>query len=250
VGAAALVAALRLLEFPLGKEVPCGAGVLAVCFAVVVFGPEVGVCALAAATVAAGVLTVDSGLSATGANLLVHAAAAPWLVWFAYAGLKRVFRSRAGGYVLAFALGAVGGPLAAAATAAVAAAVGALDAAAATRLFYAGMALMAAEGVLAAWGYTFVVSSRYEGDGRAVGWRPRAWPGGGISLIVAVVVAAGVAPWVPVYGGPLGPMPALARAAGLAFGERAALGVATAALAAAGGAALFLITWVFRPRRP
>ncbi|UCH78172.1 MAG: energy-coupling factor ABC transporter permease [Candidatus Coatesbacteria bacterium] len=249
VGGAALVAALRLLEFPLGKEVPHGASVLAVGFAVVVFGPEVGVCALAAATVVAGVLTVDSSLSATAANLLVYAAVAPWLLWAAYAGLKRVFRSRVSGYVLAFALGAAGGPLVAAATAAVAAAAGALDAAAARRLFHAGMAVMAAEGVLAAWGYAFALSPDYEGDGRAVGWRPRAWPGGGVLIIAAVVLAAAAAPWVPVYGGPLGPLPALARAAGVAFGVRVALGVATTALAAAGAAALFLIARTLRPRR-
>jgi len=250
VGAAAMVTALRLLEFPLGKEVPFGGSVWAVGFAVIVFGPEIGVCALAAATVAAGVLTVDFSPSATAANLLVHAVAAPWLLWGAYAGLKRVFRSRTAGYVLAFALGAAGGPLAAAATAAVAAAAGALDGAAATRLATAGMAVMAAEGVLAAWGYAFALSPGYEGDGRAVGWRPRAWPGGGILLIVAVALAAAAAPWVPLYGGPVGPLPVLARGPGLAFGARAAWGAATVALAAAGGGAFFLVARVLRPRRP
>ena len=64
----ALVAALRLLEFPLGEGVPFGASVLAVGFAVVVFGAEVAVCALAAATVATGVIAPHPDWAATGAK--------------------------------------------------------------------------------------------------------------------------------------------------------------------------------------
>jgi hypothetical protein len=51
--------------------------------------------------------------------------------------------------------------------------------------------------------------------------------------VAAVVLAAGVAPWVPPYGGVLGPTPALARAAGHSYASRAVLGLATVAAAAA-----------------
>ena len=91
--AAASVAALRLLEFPLGHGVPFGASILAIGFAVVIFGAEVAVCALAAATVAFGFVGPCPDWGATGANLLVHAAAVPWVIWAAYAALKKSFPS-------------------------------------------------------------------------------------------------------------------------------------------------------------
>ena len=53
--------------------------------------------------------------------------------------------------------------------------------------------------------------------------------------VLAVVVAGGIAPLVPVYGGPLGPMPAWARAADLTYGLRVVAGLATCGLAAAVG---------------
>jgi hypothetical protein len=245
--AAAVVAALRLLEFPLGRDVAFGASVLGLGFAVVVFGAEVAVCALAAATVATGVIAPHSDWAAVGANLLVHAAAAPWLIGGAYVALRRVFRSRAAGYVSAFVLGAAGAPLVALASGVVARAGGFAAAGGVGRLFAAGMALAAAEGTLAAWGYTLAVSARDVGDGRAPFWTPRLWPGAFGLAALALVIAAGVAPLVPAYAGPLGPVPALARAPALSYGGRVLAGAATAA-AAAFSAAVFGVVAAVRPR--
>ncbi|HUU56216.1 MAG TPA: energy-coupling factor ABC transporter permease [bacterium] len=248
-GAAAVVSALRLLEFPLGESVPFGASVVAVGFAVVVFGAEVAVCALAAATVATGVVAPHPDWAATGANLLVHAAAVPWVIGGAYVALKRVFPSRAAGYVLAFALGAAGAPLVALAAGIVAWAGGTAASGAAGCLLAAGMALTAAEGVLAAWGYALASSRHYEADGRAPFWAPRPWPGAFGLAVLALVVAAGIAPLVPVYGGALGPMPAWARAPALSHGGRVVAGAATAAAAAVFSSALYAVGAALRPRR-
>lgn len=247
--AGALVAALRLLEFPLGEGVPFGASVVAVGFAVVVFGAEVAVCALAAATVAHGVVGPHPDWAATGANLFVHAAAVPWVIWGAYVALKKVFPSNAAGYVLAFALGAAGAPLVALAAGVVAWAGGAALPGAARNLLAAGMALTAAEGVLAAWGYTLAPSGRYEGDGRPPRWAPRPWPGACGLVLVALIVAGGIAPLVPVYGGALGPTPAWARAAVSSYAVRVVAGLATAAAAALFSVALYAIGAALRPRR-
>lgn len=247
--AGALVAALRLLEFPLGQSAPFGASVLAMTFAVVVFGAEVAVCVIAAATVAHGIVGPSPDWAATGANLLVHAAALPWAIWAVYVALKNVFPSKAAGYVLAFALGATGAPLVAAAAWAVAWAAGAAPPDAAGALLRAGVALTAAEGALAAWGYTLAVSGRYEGEGRAEVWAPRPWPGAFGLALVAFVVAAAVAPLVPLYGGALGPMPAWARAGELSYGGRALAGLATVAAAALFSGALCVVAAALRPRR-
>jgi ABC-type Co2+ transport system permease subunit len=246
----ALVAALRLLEFPLGQNAASGVSVLAVGLAVVVFGAEVAVCALAAATVAHGVVGPSSDWAATGANLLVHAAAVPWIIWVAYAALKKVLPSKAAGYVLAFALGAAGAPLVALVAGLVAWAGGGAAAGAAGGLLLGGLALTAAEGVLAAWGYTLALSGNYAGGGRAEVWAPRPWPGAFGLAVLALAVAAGVAPLVPVYGGALGPMPAWARAPALSYGGRALAGLATAAAAALLSAALGFVATALRPRRP
>jgi hypothetical protein len=248
--AGALVAALRLLEFPMGQDVPFGASVLAVGLAVVVFGAEVAVCALTATTVAFGVIGPQPDWAATGANLLVHAAAVPWIIWVAYAALKRVFPSQGAGYVLAFALGAAGAPLVALAAGLVARAGGIASAGAAGGLLLSGMASAAAEGVLAAWGYTLALSGSYEGGGKAEVWAPRPWPGAFGLAVLALVVVAGVAPLVPVYGGALGPMPAWARAPALSFGGRALAGSAAVAAAALISAALAFAAAALRPRRP
>jgi hypothetical protein len=247
--AGALVGALRLLEFPLGQSVPFGASVLAIGFAVVVFGAEVAVCVLAAATVAHGVIGPRPDWAATGANLLVHAAAAPWVIWAAYVALKRAFPSKASGYVLAFILGAAGGPLVALVAGLVAWAGGVAPTAAAKGLLFTGMALTAAEGVLAAWGYTLAISGRYEGDGRPLRWAPRPWPGAFGLTLVALAVAVGAAPLVPVYGGPLGPMPALARAAALSHAGRVLAGLTTVGAAALFSVALYAVAAALPPRR-
>jgi len=247
--AGALIAALRLLEFPLGQSVPFGASVLAMGFAVVVFGAEVAACALAAATIAHGVVGPHPDWAATGANMLVHAAALPWALWGTYVALKKVFPSKAAGYVLAFALGAIGAPLVALAAGVVAWVGGIASPGAAEGLLLTGMALTAAEGVLAAWGYTLAPSGRYEGDGRPAVWAPRPRPGAFGLAVVAFIVAAGVAPLVPVYGGALGPMPAWPRAAALSHVGRALAGLATVAAAALFSAALYAVGAALRPRR-
>ncbi len=233
VGAGALVAALQLLEFPLHGEALFGGTVVAVGLVVIVFGVEVAVCCLCAATLALGLVapTVDWG--ALGANLLAHAAVAPWLVWWLYSRLKRVFVSEAAGYVLAFAVGGAGALVVALTYLAALPACGPVATDVAWRVITAGLALAAAEGVLAAWGYTLALSRRYRGDGRLERWAPRSWRGGFWLAVTAVVLAAGAAPWVPSYGGVLGPMPALARAAGHSYALRAVLGLATVAAAAA-----------------
>jgi ABC-type Co2+ transport system permease subunit len=229
VAAGAFVAAIRLLEFPVGEDAAGGASVLAVGFAVVVFGPDVAVLAMAAATLAAGVVAAPFDGVAVGANFLVYAAVLPWILGWGYEVLKKAATSAAAGYVLAFVAGAFGAPLAALAVGVVAGAGGAVDGAAAEGLLRAGLALAAAEGVLATWGYTLAggTTSGEEGPGAGV---PRS---GAVALgVLAVVVAAGVAPLVPTYGGPLGPMPALARAADLSYGGKVAAGLAVCGLAA------------------
>jgi len=238
-GAGALVAALRLLEFPLHAEALYGGTVAAVGLVVIVFGAEVGVCCLCAATLALGLVAPYVDWAALGANLLVHVAVAPWLVWGLYSRLKSVFASEAAGYVLAFAVGGAGAAVVALTYLAVSPACGPVTADAAWRVVAAGLALAAAEGVLAAWGYTLTLSRRYRGDGRLERWAPRSWRGGFWMAVTAVILAAGAAPWVPPYGGVLGPMPALARAAGVPFLSRAVLGLATVAAAAALACLLF-----------
>ena len=173
----------------------------------------------------------------------------PWVRWGAYVALKKVFPSKAAGYVLAFALGAAGAPLVALAVGVVGWVGGTVVPGAAGCLLAAGMALTAAEGVLAAWGYALATSRRYEADGRPSFWAPRPWPGAFGLAALALVVAAGVAPLVPVYGGALGPMPAWARAPGLPWGGRVAAGAATAAAAAFFSSALYAVGAVLRPRR-
>lgn len=247
--AAGLVAALRLLEFPLGQNAAFGASVLAVGFAVVVFGAEVAVCALAAATAAYGFVGPHPDWAATGANSLVHAAAVPWLMWAAYVAFKKVFPSKAAGYVLTFVLGAGGALAVALAAGVVAWAGGEAPPGAAGALFLAAVALTAAEGVLAAWGYTLALSGRYDGDGRPELWAPRLWPGAFGLIILSLVVAAGVAPLVPVYGGALGPAPAWARGPALSYGGRALAGLATVAAAALFSAGLYAVVATLRPRR-
>jgi ABC-type Co2+ transport system permease subunit len=238
-GAAALVAALRLLEFPLHAESLYGGTVAAVGLVVVVFGVEVGVCCLGAATLALGLVAPHVDGAALGANLLAHVAVAPWLVWWWYSRLKRVFASKAAGYVLAFAVGGAGAPLVAVTYLAMSPACGPVTAEAAWRVVAAGLALAAAEGVLAAWGYTLALSRRYRGDGRLERWVPRSWRGGFWMAVTAVTLAGAAAPWVPPYGGILGPMPALARAADVPFFLRAALGLATVGVGAALACSLF-----------
>jgi hypothetical protein len=246
--AGALVGALRLLEFPLGQNIPFGASVLAMGFAVVVFGVEVAVCAVAAATVAYGVVGPHPDWAATGANLLVHAAALPWAIWGAYVVLKKAFPSKAAGYVLAFVLGAASAPLVALAAGVVAWVGGATPPGAARNLLASGMALTAAEGVLAAWGYTLALSGRYEGNGQPPFWAPHAWPGAFGLTLVALIVASGIAPFVPVYGGALGPMPAWARTAALSCAGRALAGLATVLAAALFSVTLYAVGATLRPR--
>ncbi len=232
VGGAALIAALGLLEFPLHDRYALGGSVVAVGFAVVVFGVEVAVCSLAAATLASGVVAPHLDWAAVGVNLFTHAAAAPWLVWWAYVNLKRVFPSEGAGYVLAFAVGAAGAPAVAFASLAAAFAGGLGTSDGASRAILAGLTLTAAEGVLAAWGYAVASSRGYRGDGRAPSWRPRSWRGGFWLTAAALVLAAGVAPFVPVYGGALGPNPALARAPQLSYVGRVVAGAGVGAAAA------------------
>ena len=238
-GAAALVAALRLLEFPLHAEALFGGTVAAVGLVVIVFGVEVGVCCLGAATLSLGLVAPHVDWAALGANLLAHVAVAPWLVWWLYSRLKAVFASEAGGYVLAFAVGGAGAPVIALTYLAMSPACGPVTAAVAWRILGAGLALAAAEGVLAAWGYTLALSRRYRGDGRLEHWAPRSWRGGFWMAVTAVILAAGAAPWIPPYGSALGPMPALARAVDVPFFLRAALGLASVAVAAAPACLLF-----------
>lgn len=233
VGAAVLISALRLLEFPLHDEAFFGGSVAAVGFVVIVFGVEVGVCCLAAATVAHGLVAPYVDWAALGGNMLAHAAVAPWLVWWLYSRLKRIFPSEVAGYVLAFIVGGAGAPFVALTFLAALPACGLVTADVAWRVIAAGLTLTAAEGALAAWGYTLALSRRYRGDGRLQRWAPRSWRGGLWLAFTGVIIAGAIAPWVPPYGGALGPMPALARAAGLPFLSRAALGLATAATAAA-----------------
>ncbi|MGD8719294.1 MAG: energy-coupling factor ABC transporter permease [Candidatus Zixiibacteriota bacterium] len=247
VAAAAFVAAIRLLEFPIGEGAG-GASVLAVGFAVVVFGPEVALLAMAAATLAAGVVTAPFDGAALGANLLVYAAVLPWVLGWGYGALRKAATSAAAGYVLAFVAGVAGAPLAALAVGVVAGAGGALGGAAAVGLLRAGLALSAAEGVLAAWGYALAGGSRYGAEGPAVAGVPRS---GAVALgVLAVVVAAGVAPLVPAYGGPLGPMPALARAACLSYGGKVAAGLAVCGLAALAAALPWSVARLSRRRVP
>lgn len=236
-GGAVLVAALRLVEFPLHGEGLFGGSVVAVGLAVIVFGVEVGVCCLAAATLAFGLVAPHVDGAALGVNLLVHAAAAPWVVWWLYSRLKRVFASEVGGYVLAFAAGGAGAPIVAAVYLAVLPACGPVTADVAPRVIAASLALAAAEGALAAWGYTLALSHR-----RGAGverWAPGSWWGALWLAVTAAFIAAAAAPWVPPYGGALGPMPALARAAALSYLSRALYGLATLAAAAILASVLF-----------
>lgn len=248
VGGAALIAALGLLEFPLHDRYALGGSVVAVGFAVVVFGVEVAVCSLAAATLASGVVAPHADWAAAGVNLFAHAAAAPWLVWWAYVNLKRVFTSTAAGYVLAFAVGAAGAPAVAFASLAAAFAGGFGTSDGASRAILAGLTLTAAEGVLAAWGYALASSRGYRGDGRASSWRPGSWRGGFWLTVAALVLAAGVAPFVPGYGGALGPNPALARAPQLSYVGRVAAGVGATVAAAFFASLMFGVLTAVRAR--
>jgi ABC-type Co2+ transport system permease subunit len=238
-GAAALVTALRLVEFPLHAGGLFGGSVVAVGLAVIVFGVDVGVCCLAVATLAFGLVAPHVDGSALGANLLAHAAVAPWLVWWLYTKLKRVVASDVAGYVLAFAAGGAGAPVVALIYMAMLPACGSVAAEVVERVIAAGLALAAAEAVLATWGYTLALSRRYRGDGRVERWAPGSWRGGLWLAATAAFIAAAAAPWVPPYGGALGPMPALARAAGLSYFARAIYGLATLAAAGALASALF-----------
>lgn len=247
VGAAALVTALRLLAFPLHGEALFGGTVVAAGLVVIVFGVEAAVCCLCAATLALGLVSPRVDWAALGANLLVHGAAAPWLIWWLYSRLKRVFVAQAAGYVLTFAVGGAGAAVVALTYLAVLPACGPVGTDVAGRLITAGLALAAAEGVLAAWGYTLALSRRYRGDGALERWRPRSWRGGFWMAVTAIILAAAAAPWVPPYGGVLGPMPALARAPDVPFFSRAALGLATVAVAAALAFFLFGLHKLTRP---
>jgi hypothetical protein len=66
---------------------------------------------------------------------------------------------------------------------------------------------------------------------------------------LALAVAAGVAPFVPAYGGALGLMPAWARAPGPSWGGRALAGGATAAGAAVFSLIVYAAAAALRPRR-
>ncbi|NIT37390.1 MAG: hypothetical protein GTN49_12990 [candidate division Zixibacteria bacterium] len=248
VGGAALIAALGLLEFPLHDRYALGGSVVAAGFAVVVFGVDVAVCSLVAATLASGVVAAHLDWAAVGVNLFAHAAAAPWLTWWAYINLKRVFPSEAAGYVLAFAVGAAGAPAVALASLAAAFAGGFATSGGTARALLAGLTLTAAEGVLAAWGYALASSRGYRGDGRAPSWRPRSWRGGFWLTVAALVLAAGVAPFVPVYGGALGPNPALARAPELSYAARVAAGAGVVAAAALFACVIFGVVAAARAR--
>ncbi len=240
-GAAVLVTALRLVEFPLHAGGLFGGSVVAVGLAVIVFGVEVGVCCLAAATLAFGLVAPHVDGAALGANLLAHAAVAPWVVWWLYSRLKRIFVSDVAGYVLAFAVGGAGAPVVALVYLATLPACGPVTTEVAGRVIAAGLALAAAEAVLATWGYTLALSRRNRGDGRVEQWAPGSWRGGLWLAVTAAFVAATAAPWVPLYGGALGPMPALARTAGHSYLARALFGLATLAVAAALASALFVV---------
>jgi hypothetical protein len=248
VGGAALIAALGLLEFPLHDRYALGGSVVAVGFAVVVFGVDVAVCSLVAATVASGVVAPYPDWAAVGVNLFAHAAAAPWLIWWAYMNLKRVFPSEAGGYVLAFAVGAAGAPAVAFASLGAAFAGGFGTSGGASRAILAGLTLTAAEGVLAAWGYALASSRGYRGDGRASSWRPRSRRGGFWLTVAALVLAAGAAPFVPVYGGAFGPNPALARAPQLSYVGRVAAGAGVVVAAAFFATLMFGVLAAVRAR--
>lgn len=230
-GAAALVAALRLLEFPLHGEAYFGGTVAATGLLVIVFGVEVGVCCLFAATFALGLVAPSVDWAALGANLLAHVAVVPWLVWWLYRKLKPIFASEAAGYVVAFAAGGACAPLVVVTYLVISPACWPITAEEAWRVLAAGLALAAADGVLAAWGYILALSGRYRGDGRLEHWVPRSWRGGFWMAVTAVILAAGAAPWIPPYGSALGSMPALARGEGVPFLSRAAFGVATVAAA-------------------
>jgi ABC-type Co2+ transport system permease subunit len=238
-GAAALVASLALLEFPLHSESLYGGTVAAVGLVVVVFGVEAGVCVLCAATLALGLVAPEFDWAALGANLLAHVTVAPWLVWWVYRRLKRGFVSEAAAYVLAFVAGVVGAPLVALTYLAMAPACGPVTAGAAWRILGAGLALAAAEGVLAAWGYTLALSRRYGGDGRLDFWEPRTWRGGFWMAVTGLILAAGAAPWIPPYGSALGPNSTLARVADVPFLLRGVWGMATVAAAGVLACALF-----------
>jgi len=239
-GAVALVAALRLLEFPLHGGYALGGSALALGFAVVVFGADAAAWALAAATFAHGVV-VESPVDVwtLGFNVAIYAGPAPWLLFWAYRTLKRSFPSRPAGYVVAFATGAVGAPLAAAlAVGSFALATGALPGRLAWAGVASGLTLTAAEGVLAAWGYTFALSRGYAGDGVPPRWAPSR-RAGVVMIIAGLAVAGLVAPAAPGQVGALGPARTAALVGGLPYGVRALAGLASEAVAA-GAAAIML----------
>jgi ABC-type Co2+ transport system permease subunit len=251
--AAAFVAALRLLSFPLSGQYPLGGSALALGFAVIVFGVDVAVIALAAATVAR-MFIAPEGFAPLGAELLVHAAAAPWLLWWGYRALKKRLPSETAGYVLAFGAGAGGPPLVAGAIVGLAAAGGAaVPLPALQRGTAAALALTAAEGALATWGYVFAHSRRYAGDGEAAAWTPASWRGAAVLALAALALAGLVSPLTPREPGPFAlkamaakipPRPEVARAFRVVAGLAVTAGATLASLPAVAAARLS------RPRRP
>ncbi len=249
-GAVALVTALRLLEFPLHAKLGLGGSVLAVGFAVVVFGPEVAAWALAAATAATGLVAPPPvNVWAMGGNLLAHAAFAPWLVAWGYRGLKRTRPSATAGYLLAFAAGAAGPPvIALLLLGEIAALLGGVPPRALTAAVVAALTLTVAEGALATWGYTLTLSRSGAADGAFRVWAPSRRTAL-LMLAGGFVIAAAVAPLAPPQTGPFGPMRALARLAALPFGVHALAGAATVAASTAPPTVFFIIWNAARRRR-
>jgi hypothetical protein len=241
VGVGALVAGLRLLEFPVASSYAAAGGILAVAFAALVFGPEAAAWALAAATVARGLICPRPDAAALGFNLALNVALAPWLVAWGWRVFNQVWRGGPAPYVIAFVVGAAGAAVAAF-PAALAAGFPGLGVA---RAVVAALTVAAAEAVLAAWGYALALGR--DAAAPAARWTPSRKAGWAL-LGVGVILGAAVAPLPPAVPSAVSSAVSFARFPGIPWAFRAAAGFVTVGvaslLAALGWAFLRLVSLV------
>jgi len=243
-----LITAVRLLSFPLHYEYALGGSALALGFAVIVFGPEVAAVSLFAATLAFGAIAGGADAAALGGNLLVHASWAPWLLWWLYRRLRAAAPSRAAAYVAAFVVGAAGAPVVIFASLAALYASGfSVTPATPLRATAAALALTAAEGALAAWGYTLALSRKYSGDGRVESWRPATAQARVGLLLCSLIITVAVAPATPLVAGVFTAAPKLPPGTA-AFVLRAAAGTLAVLVAAVAASFYYALTRLLRRR--
>jgi ABC-type Co2+ transport system permease subunit len=240
-GATALVAALRLVEFPLHQGGDLAGGVIAAGFVVVVFGPAAGVWMLTIATLARAAAGPPPDAATLGVNCFAQGVVAPWAVAAVAAAFRGFRPESAARYVGVFVTGAAGPIAVAAALAPAALATGAMSAGEmVARAVRAALTLAVPEGVLATWGYALTVGGpAARGEGR---WFPRTRAGWWLAAAAAALAA--FVPLAPPGVGALGPFPTLARAIRAPYPFRLLGAEAVVGAAAVAALAVFgVISW-------